>query len=78
MFNHGYDYRLNWTIQIEVLLQFYHNHYNFREKQLHFVFVKELLIPIIQNYGIIKETLCNVTNSSIFALIIGLKVIKGD
>ena len=44
-------YRPNWTIQIEVLLQFYHNHYNFREKQLHFVFVKELLIPIIQNYG---------------------------
>ena len=34
----------------EVLLPINHNHYNFREKkQMHSFFVKEFLIPIIQN-----------------------------
>ena len=46
---------------------------------MHFVFVKELLIPILSKIREnIKETLCNVTNSSIFALIIVINsVIKG-
>ena len=54
-FNHGYDYSPNWTIRIEFLLEFYHNHYNFRETKCILFLWKSLVVReiyLLANYQI--------------------------